>query len=255
MTAPPPSGRETPPPSGGRVPLRQGDIGYASLWVPDVARAAAFYGAALSLEYEPAHQARGRQAPGLTPPQGIWESPGHPTLFCSYVVDDTAAAVTRVRAAGGQASEPERQRYGLSADCTDPDGVRFALYQPSAGPAGAGRAGAPGRDGDLIYVTLEVADPARTLAFYAAVLGWRSHPGRTPGGWQVEDTTPMIGVIGGHAEATAVPVWRIGDVAAAVARVRAAGGTSTEPHREPYGLIAECTDDQGIRFSLTQYPG
>jgi predicted enzyme related to lactoylglutathione lyase len=47
-------------------------------------------------------------------------------------------------------------------------------------------------------------------------------------------------------------VWQVADVAAAVGRVREAGGTSTEPHREPYGLIAECTDDQGARFSLTQ---
>ena len=104
-------------------------------------------------------------------------------------------------------------------------------------------------------MTLEVADPARTLAFYGAVLGWRSRPGRTPGGWQVEGTTPMIGVSGGHAEAAAVPVWLVADVAAAVGRVREAGGTSTEPHREPYGLIAECTDYQGIRFSVTQFPG
>ena len=42
---------------------------------------------------------------------------------------------------------------------------------------------------------------------------------------------------------------------AAVARVRAAGGTSSEPHREPYGLMGECSDDQGTRFSLGQFPG
>jgi predicted enzyme related to lactoylglutathione lyase len=237
--------------------LRQGDIGYASLWVPDVVRATAFYSAVLGLEYIPDHDSRGRQAVDLTPPQGLWESADRPTLFCSYVVDDAAEAVARVRAAGGQASEPVRQPYGLSADCVDTDGVRFAVHQPPAAPPGAGgvpsaATGLAGHDGDLIYVTLEVADPARTLAFYGAVLGWRSHPGRTPGGWQVEGTTPMIGVSGGHAEATWVPVWQVTDVAAAVGRVRAAGGTSTEPHREPYGLIAEGTDDQGIRFSLTQ---
>ena len=237
--------------------LRQGDVGYASLWVPDVVRAAAFYGAVLGLEYVPDHDSRGRQAVDLTPPQGLWESADRPTLFCSYVVDDATEAVARVRAAGGQASEPVRQPYGLSADCVDTDGVRFAVHQPQAASPGAGgvpsaATGLAGRDGDLIYVTLEVADPARTLAFYGAVLGWRSHPGRTPGGWQVEGITPMIGVSGGHAEVIRVPVWQVTDVAAAVGRVRAAGGTSTEPHREPYGLIAECTDDQGIRFSLTQ---
>ena len=249
-------------PSGaGRAaaPLRQGDIGYASLWVPDVARAAAFYGAVLGVEYVPADDSHGRQAADLRPPQGFWETADRPMLFCSYVVDDAAEAVARVRAAGGQAGEPVQRQYGLSADCVDTDGVRFAVHQPSAAspgaggvPPAAGGAGAAGRDGDLIYVTLEVADPARTLAFYGAVLGWRSRPGRTPGGWQVEDTTPMIGVSGGHAEAAAVPVWLVADVAAAVGRVREAGGASTEPHREPYGLIAECTDDRGARFSLTQ---
>ena len=194
----------------------------------------------------------------MTPSQGLWDSDAQPTLFCSYVVADAAAAVERVRAAGGQASEPVPRPYGPTADCVDTDGARFAVYQPSAapsGPAGSRPAAPGGRDGDLIYLTLEVPDPDRTLAFYGAVLGWRSRPGRSPGGWQVEDTTPMIGVSGGHAEATAVPVWRVAGVAAAVARVRVAGGTSTEPHAEPYGLIAECTDDQGTRFSLAQFPG
>jgi predicted enzyme related to lactoylglutathione lyase len=265
IAAPPLAGPETPPqqaPLPGAVaepagaPLRQGDIGYAALWVPDVARAAAFYAAVLDVEYVPAHGARGRQAAGVTPPQGLWEAGAQPTLFCSYVVDDVVAAVGRVRAAGGQAGEPIPRPYGLSADCVDTDGIAFALYRPPYGPAGAAgsRPASAGRVGDLIYVTLEVADPARTLAFYTAVLGWRSHPGRAPGGWQVEGTTPMIGVSGGHVEAAMVPVWQVADVAAAVARVRAAGGTSAGPHREPYGLIAECTDDQGTRFSLTQYP-
>jgi predicted enzyme related to lactoylglutathione lyase len=241
----------------GAAPLKQGDISYASLWVPDVARAVAFYGAVLGLEYVPAHDNRGRQAPGLAPPQGLWEHPALPMLFCSYVVDDIAAAVARVRAAGGQAEGPVRRAYGLSADCVDTDGVRFALYQPPASaPATAGppASTATGHDGDLIYVTVEVPDAARTLEFYGSVLGWRCRPGRTPGGWQVEGATPMIGISGGHSAPAAVPVWQVTDLAVAVARARAAGGTSTEPHREPYGLMAECTDDQGIRFSLRQFP-
>jgi predicted enzyme related to lactoylglutathione lyase len=242
--------------AGPEAALRQGDIGYASLWVPNVALAAAFYTAVLGVEYLPGHGG-GRQAPGLTPPQALWHSDGRPALFCSYVVDDAAAAVEQVRAAGGHAGEPVPQPYGLSADCVDIDGLRFAVYQPSAAQPGVAgsRPAAAGQDGDLIYVTLAVPDADRTLAFYRAVLGWRSRPGRSPGGWQVEGTTPMIGVSGGHAEAAMVPVWRAADVAAAVARVRAAGGASTEPHQEPYGLIAECTDNQGFRFSVTQFPG
>ena len=118
-------------PGAGAAP-RQGDIGYASLWVPDVARAAAFYTAVLGVEYLPGHGG-GQQASGLTPPQALWPSDAGPTLFCSYVVDDAAATVERVRAAGGQAGQLVRQPYGLAADCVDTDGVRFALYQP-AGP-------------------------------------------------------------------------------------------------------------------------
>jgi uncharacterized protein len=163
--------------------------------------------------------------------------------------------VRRVRAAGGRAEEPESRPYGLVADCVDTDGVWFALHQPPAGAQGPPAAAASGRDGDLIYVTLEVPDADRTLEFYGSVLGWRVRPGRAPGGWQVDGTTPMIGVSGGHAGPAAVPVWRMADVAAAVARVRAAGGTATEPHREPYGVIAECADDRGIRFSLCRFPG
>ena len=241
--------------AGREPPLKQGDISYASLWVPDVARAAAFYGAVLGLEYVPAHGSRGRQAPGLAPPQGLWEHPALTTLFCSYVVDDIAAAVARVRATGGQAEEPVPRAYGLSADCVDPDDVPFALHQPPASaPAVPPASAPPGHAGDLVYVTLEVPDAARTLEFYGSVLGWRCHPGRAPGGWQVEGTTPMIGVSGGHSASAAVPVWQVTDVAAAVAQVRASGGTSSEPHREPYGLMAECADGQGIRFSLGQFP-
>jgi predicted enzyme related to lactoylglutathione lyase len=242
----------------GAAPPKQGDISYASLWVRDVARAAAFYGAVLGLEYVPTHGNRGRQAPGLAPPQGLWEHPAVTTLFCSYVVDDIAAAVARVRAAGGQAGEPVPRAYGLAADCVDTGGVRFALHQPPAvAPATAGHPAstAAGRDGDLVYVTLEVPDAARTLEFYGSALGWRCHPARTPGGWEVEGTTPAIGVSGGHSAPAAVPVWQVTGLAAAVARVRAAGGTSTRPRREPYGLIADCADDQGIRFSLWQSPG
>ena len=131
--------------------------------------------------------------------------------------------------------------------------------QPGAGPAGTAGAGAAGpvaaaRDGDLAYVTFEVADSRLARDFYGAVLGWRFAPGRIADGWQVEGTTPMAGLSGGHAEATTVPMWRVADLRTAVGRVRAAGGTAAEPRQEPYGLTADCADDQGTRFYLGQFP-
>ncbi|HEY1346939.1 MAG TPA: VOC family protein [Streptosporangiaceae bacterium] len=233
---------------------RPGDIGYASLWVPDIGRAAAFYAAVLGWAYEPSHNPHARQVPGAAPPQGLWGAQPRSTLFCSYVVDDAMAAAARVRAADGQAGDPIRRPYGLVAECTDDQGTRFAVHQyPAAGQPAAGPAAA--RDGDLAYITFEVVDSRRARDFYGAVLGWRFAPGRIADGWQVEGTTPMAGLSGGHAEATTVPMWRVADLREAVGRVRAAGGTATEPQQEPYGLVAECTDDQGTRFHLGQFPG
>ena len=60
----------------------------------------------------------------------------------------------------------------------------------------------------------------------------------------------MTGMHGGNAANVVVPMWKVDDVAAAVERVRAAGGTATEPERMPYGITAECADDQGVRFYL-----
>jgi predicted enzyme related to lactoylglutathione lyase len=46
----------------------------------------------------------------------------------------------------------------------------------------------------------------------------------------------------------------VSDIDAAVTRVREAGGTVlAEPSRQPYGLMAECTDDQGGRFYLGEF--
>jgi len=236
---------------GARAP-RPGDIGYASLWIPDIDRAAAFYAAVLGWAYEPSHNPRARQVPGATPPQGLWGGQPRSTLFCSYVVDDAVAAAARVRAAGGQAGDPIERPYGMVAECTDNQGTRFAVHQY---PAAAGAAGpVAARDGDLAYITFEVVDSRLARGFYGAVLGWRFAPGRIADGWQVEGTTPMAGLSGGHAEATTVPMWRVADLRAAVGRVRAASGTATEPRQEPYGLTADCDDDQGTRFYLGQFP-
>jgi predicted enzyme related to lactoylglutathione lyase len=52
----------------------------------------------------------------------------------SYRIDDIAAAVERVRAAGGHADEPEPKPYGLIAECVDDQGATFRLWQPADMP-------------------------------------------------------------------------------------------------------------------------
>ncbi|XVQ08502.1 VOC family protein [Spirillospora sp. CA-255316] len=238
---------------------RHGDIGYAALWLPDVERAAAFYGSVLDWHFAAGAAAQGRQVEGL-PHQhiGLWGGQDHRTLFLCFAVEDVQAAVERVRSAGGEAEEPHDEPYGRVSMCTDDQGMAFAVYDDPAGtPATAsGRPSPPqsAAQGEISYVTLEVPDSARARAFFGTVLDWRFSPGRVPDGWSVQiddgELHPMTGMHGGHDRPTAVPVYAVDDIDAAVSRVRAAGGTATEPERRPYGTLAECVDDQGSRFYL-----
>ncbi|MCW2523209.1 MAG: hypothetical protein JWO63_1544, partial [Frankiales bacterium] len=115
------------------------------------------------------------------------------------------------------------------------------------------------RHGDVSYLTLGLPDLARGRAFYGAVLGWRFSPGRSEHGAQVDDVVPMIGLwdgepaTGGRAHG-AVLGFRVDDLDAAVAAVRAHGGTVNDPRQEPYGRAAEGQDDQGIPFYLHEMP-
>jgi predicted enzyme related to lactoylglutathione lyase len=223
---------------------RQGDVGYAWLTVPDPDAAADFYAAVLGWAYQPGH-AGGRDVVGQSMPMGIGR--GEPGWHLSWAVDDVAAAVARVRAAGGTATDPEDRAYGTAADCADDQGTVFALHR-AGGQARVPENGE--RAGDLAYLTVHTPDSARFRAFYGEVLGLRFEAGRVEDGWAVPGITPMTGVSGGHEVGTAVPMWKVADVAAAVARVRAAGGTATDPERQPYGTTADCTDPQGVRFYL-----
>ena len=233
---------------------RHGDAGYTSLWVPDVARAGEFYAAVLGWTYETGSDGRSLHVTTAIPRQGLvaGSAPAGP-VFAAYAVDDVAAAVRRVRAAGGTAAEPAAQPWGRSADCSDDQGWQFALYQPAPGTGtGAEPPSNGSREGDLAYLTLLVPDSARFRAFFGAVLGWQFAPGHVEDGWEVTTTRPMTGIAGGQEEVTGVPMWRVDDIAAAVARVRAAGGRSSDPERQPYGVSADCYDDQGTHFFLGQ---
>ncbi len=108
------------------------------------------------------------------------------------------------------------------------------------------------RRGDLVYVTMEVVDSSRARAFYAHVLGWRYSSGPVADGWQVDDVQPMVGLSGGHEQATTVPMYVVDDIEDAVRAVRHAGGSATQPEAQPYGITATCSDDQGTRFYLGQ---
>jgi predicted enzyme related to lactoylglutathione lyase len=97
----------------------------------DAHRAKEFYEAVLQVPFSPGHPGTWR-TDETRPPLGIWPSEdAEPAAQLSYRVDDIAAAVQRVRAAGGHADEPEHRPYGLLTECTDDQGTAFRLWQPA----------------------------------------------------------------------------------------------------------------------------
>ena len=241
--------------SGSGPRFRHGDVGYASLWVRDADRAAQFFSEVLGWRCEPNERGQGWTVHGLTLHQGIYASPEHIGLFLCYAVADMTEGLEAVRRAGGTASDPVEEPWGTTADCTDVQGLPFALFAPPAGVASAADRGrVNGRlPGDLAYITMvRVGESRIARDFYSTVLGWRWQAGRVADGWEAEDTVPMTGLAGGHDRTLIVPMYRVDDVAGAVARVRALGGTATDPEQQPYGITSECEDDQGTRFYLGQ---
>ena len=113
----------------------------------DAHRAKEFYEAVLQVRFSSGHPGTWRTEE-ISPPLGIRSSrDAEPGVQLSYRVDDIAAAVERVRASGGRAGEPERQPYGLLAECADDQGATFRLWQPAGGPglpSGTGRHWVPG---------------------------------------------------------------------------------------------------------------
>lgn len=237
---------EAPP-----TPWHQGDVGYVSIQVPDADRAAAFYTALLGWEYEKRGE-QSRHVRGQSMSIGIFGGQQPPNLYCAYAVGDVDAAIQRVRAAGGSAEAPTEKPWGRSADCIDNQGTAFSMFVPRADDPGERPPVNGARHGDLCYLTYGVVDSAAAREFYSAVLGWRFADGHSNDGWQIEDVAPMGGIGGGRTEQVTAPMWLVDDIGAAVARVRAAGGTATEVAQRPYGLESECTDDQGTHFYLGQ---
>lgn len=235
------------PMRGAVAPIRHGDVGYVSVWTPDAELAAAFYGHVLGWVCDPATH----RVTNTVLPTGIFAADVD-TLFCCYAVADLDAARRAIADAGGEVGEVREFGFGPVLDATDPQGWAFAVFEPTGDAARPALNGAG--PGELSYITYEVTDSDAVKQFYGRVLHWTFEPGRIADGWAVVGSQPMAGIAGGADRSRTVPMWTVADLDAAVARVREAGGTVIqEPTRQPYGLTALCTDDQGGRFYLGQF--
>lgn len=179
-------------------------------------------------------------------------APDSPATFSHSLhlqVDDVDARTELARRSGASIErEPADQPYGRASVLVDPFGHRWQLLRYP------GRVRGP-RQGDVGNVTMLAPDTDRARGFYESVLDVEFFSGH-PGAWRTEQTTPPIGIMPSRGAGPAVQLtYRVDDIAAAVERVRAAGGEAAEPALRPFGLLAECTDDQGAAFRLWQPPG
>jgi predicted enzyme related to lactoylglutathione lyase len=104
-------------------------------------------------------------------------------------------------------------------------------------------------EGDVAYSSLWVPDLDRARAFYTSALGWQIESGR-----QVAGVTPPMGILGDAPDGTLFLCHAVDDVDAALARITAAGGQAGEPVEERFGLVAECTDNQGMKLAVFHAP-
>lgn len=202
--------------------MPDGHIGHAELRIGDAVLMLAEYG------------------PGPTQAGEPRTGPAH-SLFVSVPdVDDT---VRRAVAGGAELERPPSdEEYGRTGVVVDPFGHRWMV---NTRPRSASQANL----GDIMYVTLSVRDAERARQFYGEVLG-----SRVLGG----ETTPTVAIWDGPMDdgqgLGTVPVYRVEDVEAAVARVRASGGRAFDPEDQPYGRIASAVDPEGNHFSVWEPP-
>jgi predicted enzyme related to lactoylglutathione lyase len=102
-----------------------------------------------------------------------------------------------------------------------------------------------------------VSDPARSIAFYRDVLGLQPTEiddkgrgaeftladGQTFGVWNPGDDGPKAG---------SVVMFAVGEIGAAVARIRANGGTVSDPDETPVCFMAFGSDPDGNAYMIHQ---
>lgn len=108
--------------------------------------------------------------------------------------------------------------------------------------------------GNITYFEVPSTDIEATQQFWGQLFGWTFYEGNASGYSMISGPTPMGGAP--HDEPSRHPrvFFAVDDIHAAVAKVRALGGTAEEPVTIPSGAFAHCVDDQGVEFSLSQEP-
>ncbi|MFE3450956.1 VOC family protein [Nonomuraea sp. NPDC059194] len=237
---------------------------WIDLGVPDVERAAAFYGGVFGWSFHSAGpdsggygflQLDGKTVAALGPLMDEGAVAGWTTYFATPDADATAKLVEQH--GGTVRMEPSDVfTVGRMAHFTDPAGAEFAVWQ-GADIRGLGLVT---ERGSLGWVELHVPDPAAVLPFYQAVFGWRVET--MPMGSMdylvvstAQGDNPAIGGLvpleeGGKPRW--MPYFEVADCDATLARAKELGGTVVMPAEsvEEVGRFAAISDPFGAQFAI-----
>ncbi|MDJ1134093.1 VOC family protein [Streptomyces iconiensis] len=276
----------------------EGEPCWAEVTLPDAEVGKRFYGALLGWTFEPArsmeddggplHGTDGGRLPHAADEGGHlaalhgrpvaavreWSGHGLRAVWRLHLsTADAAAALTRVRDAGGRvvADAVEVPGGGVTAVAADPGGADFGLWEPRGGRTGFVAADEPGA-----YVWGEVLareeDREAVDTFYERVFGFGTYPADFGAGSPAEGTDFAVWVPSGAPAGDARAIGGRGtlDVAAfpeaaphfltyfsvadcagtAHTAVRLGGRVHSGPMDTAYGCHAVLADDQGAEFAV-----
>lgn len=185
---------------------------------------------------------------------------GQPDVWSVYIaVDDAAATVAAVEAAGGSVMVPPMEvgSLGTMAVFTDVGGAVLGLWQPGehTGFGYVAEDGAPG------WFELFTRDYDAVRPFYEQALGWDLHTAVDQPGFRYttlhDGDAQAAGIMDSAADLPeGVPAhwsvyFQVADVDATIARAESLGAKVDQPAQDtPYGRLAVMIDPTGAQFKL-----
>jgi uncharacterized protein len=248
-----------------------GDFIWYELMTPDHDAATRFYGAILGWQVAPSKQegmdyrvfsAGEAEVGGFMVLTDAMTAGGARPCWAGYIaVDDTDAAVSAIKAAGGEVMMGPDTIPGIGrfAFVADPQGVMFYVMTDTSGEESHAFSKHEPKLGHCAWNELATSDPAGAWAFYGDQFGWTKEGELDMGDmgtYEFVKTDAMIGAIMPKMPEMPVSAWtfyfRVPDIDVAAAAVKAGGGVlHMEPMEIPGGEFSlSAADPHGAVFGL-----